>query len=259
MRGEAERAGALADLDDPGAAGATGPSDPTHQGAGRRRAGPPLARVRHHVQRAAVLRAAALRSPLPLLPVPVSLDEDAFDASSFAKNKARLLEADVARASSRGSSSRRRPGDCCRPITSPWTARCSRPGRRSRASGLRASAPGIGSRPMIPATPRSTSVGSSARTPSHWSLTDLDALLTRKGAGKEAKLAFSLNVLMENRHGLCVDVSVARATGYGEREEALRMVRRQRGERHPRQDPGRGQGLRHRRLRRGAAGRGDHC
>src|SRR5262249_5281271 len=35
-------------------------------------------------------------------------------------------------------------------------------------------------------------------------------------------------VLMENRHGLCVDVSVARATGTAEREEALRMVRRQR-------------------------------
>ena len=33
---------------------------------------------------------------------------------------------------------------------------------------------------------------------------------------------------MENRHGLCVDVSVARATGSAEREEALRMVRRQR-------------------------------
>ena len=55
----------------------------------------------------------------------------------------------------------------------------------------------------------------------------LDALLT-EGAGKEAKLAFSLNVLMENRHGLCVDVSVACATGYAERVEALRMVRRQR-------------------------------
>jgi hypothetical protein len=33
---------------------------------------------------------------------------------------------------------------------------------------------------------------------------------------------------MENRHGLCVDVSVARATGYAERAEALRMIRRQR-------------------------------
>src|SRR5262249_21052356 len=62
----------------------------------------------------------------------------------------------------------------------------------------------------------------------HWSLTDLDALLTRQGRGQESKLAFPLNVWMENRHGLCVDVSVARATGYAEREEALRMVRRQR-------------------------------
>ena len=71
-------------------------------------------------------------------------------------------------------------------------------------------------------------MASSASNTTHESTTDPDALLTRKGAGKEAKLAFSAHVLMENRHGLCVDVSVARATGYAEREEALRMVRRQR-------------------------------
>ena len=35
----------------------------------------------------------------------------------------------------------------------------------------------------------------------------------RKGRGKEAKLCFSGHVLMENRHGLCVDLQVAAATG----------------------------------------------
>ena len=82
--------------------------------------------------------------------------------------------------------------------------------------------------PDDPGNPTVNFHGEQRTNATHWSLTDVDALLTRKGAGKEAKLAFSRNVLMENRHGLCVDVSVARATGYAEREEALRMVRRQR-------------------------------
>jgi len=39
----------------------------------------------------------------------------------------------------------------------------------------------------------------------HQSTTDPDALLARKGAGKEAKLSYCGNVLMENRNGLVAD------------------------------------------------------
>jgi transposase len=60
----------------------------------------------------------------------------------------------------------------------------------------------------------------------HASTTDAEARLARKGVGKEAKLCFSGHVLMENRSGLCVDVSVARATGTAEREEALFLLGR---------------------------------
>ena len=59
----------------------------------------------------------------------------------------------------------------------------------------------------------------------HESTTDPEAKLARKG-GKESKLSYSGNVLMENRNGLCVDVRVAPATGYAERDEALEMLRR---------------------------------
>ena len=62
----------------------------------------------------------------------------------------------------------------------------------------------------------------------HASITDSDALLARNGAGKEAKLAFRGHALMENRHGLCVDILVTRATGTAEPEAALTMIRRQR-------------------------------
>jgi transposase len=60
----------------------------------------------------------------------------------------------------------------------------------------------------------------------HESTTDPEAKLARKGKGKESKLSYSGHVLMENRNGLCVDVRVAPATGHAERDEALEMLRR---------------------------------
>jgi hypothetical protein len=43
----------------------------------------------------------------------------------------------------------------------------------------------------------------------HASTTDPDAMLARKGGGKEAKLSYSGHVLMENRNGLVADVEGA--------------------------------------------------
>src|SRR4029077_9102971 len=59
---------------------------------------------------------------------------------------------------------------------------------------------------------------------SHASRTDPEAKLFRKGAGKEAKLAFMAHVLMENRNGLIADVRVSQATGHAERDEAIHMI-----------------------------------
>jgi len=39
-------------------------------------------------------------------------------------------------------------------------------------------------------------------------------------------LSYSGHLLMENRNGLCVDVSVGAADGHAEREHALKMLRR---------------------------------
>jgi transposase len=60
----------------------------------------------------------------------------------------------------------------------------------------------------------------------HCSTTDPEALLARKGAGKEAKLCHSGHVLMENRFGLCVDVAVDSADGKAERRAARKMLGR---------------------------------
>ncbi|MGA2562794.1 MAG: IS5 family transposase [Steroidobacteraceae bacterium] len=45
----------------------------------------------------------------------------------------------------------------------------------------------------------------------HASSTDPEAKSARKGKGKEAKLCFGGHALMENRHGLCVDIRVSSA------------------------------------------------
>ena len=60
----------------------------------------------------------------------------------------------------------------------------------------------------------------------HRSLTDPQARLARKSEGVGAKLSHAAHVLMENRNGLVVDVSVSEANGFAERNEALTLVRR---------------------------------
>jgi transposase len=58
----------------------------------------------------------------------------------------------------------------------------------------------------------------------HQSTTDPEALLARKGAGKEAKLSYTGNVLMENRNGLVADVETMQADGTAERDAAVVMI-----------------------------------
>jgi transposase len=66
--------------------------------------------------------------------------------------------------------------------------------------------------------------GQRRRNDTHQSTTDPQALLARKGEGKEAKLSYAGHVLMENRQGLAVDGCVTQATGRAEPEAALTMV-----------------------------------
>ena len=63
----------------------------------------------------------------------------------------------------------------------------------------------------------------------HASKTDPEALLARKGEGKESKLSYSGNLLVENRNGLIVDAEVFQANGTAERDAALVMLEKLRG------------------------------
>ena len=58
----------------------------------------------------------------------------------------------------------------------------------------------------------------------HRSTTDPEARLYRKGVGREARLCFMGHLLMENRNGLIVDGCVTEASGQAERTAALAMI-----------------------------------
>ncbi len=58
----------------------------------------------------------------------------------------------------------------------------------------------------------------------HESQTDPDALLARKGKGKEAKLSYNGDLLIENRNGLIVNAELLQANGRAERDAALMML-----------------------------------
>ena len=58
----------------------------------------------------------------------------------------------------------------------------------------------------------------------HVSQTDPEAMLAKKGQGKEAKLSYTGHVLMENRHGLIVNAVLTRAYGQSETDAALWMA-----------------------------------
>jgi transposase len=66
---------------------------------------------------------------------------------------------------------------------------------------------------------------------SHRSRTDPEARLARKGRGKEAHLCYAGHTLAENRNGLIVECELTAATGTAEREAGLRLVARRRGRR----------------------------
>jgi hypothetical protein len=58
----------------------------------------------------------------------------------------------------------------------------------------------------------------------HASTTDRNAWLYRKSNGQPSRLCFMGHLLMENRHGLIVDVRTTHATGRAERETAEAMI-----------------------------------
>ncbi len=81
-----------------------------------------------------------------------------------------------------------------------------------------------GKPPDDPGNPTVDFTGQKRSNETHVSTTDPEARLYRKSNGTESKLCYAGHVLMDNRHGLAVNVRLTEATSRSEREAGLDMV-----------------------------------
>ena len=153
--------------------------------------------------------------------VGLSLDDPIWDATTFTKNRDRLLDGDIADA-----------------FFAEVLAAVKQEGLLSDehftvdgtlleawASHKSFKPKGTDRRP--PDDPKNPTVnfhGQRRRNDTHQSTTDPDARLYKKGTGHEAKLAYLGHLLTENRHGFIIDTAVTDASGTGERDAAIMML-----------------------------------
>jgi transposase len=84
--------------------------------------------------------------------------------------------------------------------------------------------------PDDPGNPSVNFHGEQRSNETHESSTDPDAQLARKGRGKEAKLSYCGNLLIENGNGLIANAELVQATGTAERHAALLLIEQIPGE-----------------------------
>jgi transposase len=84
--------------------------------------------------------------------------------------------------------------------------------------------PPSGMPPDDPGNPMVNFHGQRRSNATHRSTTDPEALLAKKGKGKEAHLSFMGHALMENRNGLMVDFQLTQATGTAERDMVPKLI-----------------------------------
>ena len=154
--------------------------------------------------------------------VGLNLDDPVWDATVFTKNRDRLLKAEVAQEFlAQVVAHAREQG---------WTSdeHFSVDGTLLEAwASLKSFQPKDkvdSSPPEDPGNPTVNFHGEERSNATHESSSDPEAQLARKGAGKEANLSYSGNLLVENRHGLIVQSRVWEATGVAERYAALQML-----------------------------------
>ena len=161
--------------------------------------------------------------------VGLNLDDPVWDATVFTKNRDRLLEAEVAQEFlARVVAHAREQGWTSEEhftvegtLLEAWASLKSFQSKDKVDS----------SPPDDPGNPTVNFHGEERSNATHESSTDPEARLARKGAGKEAKLSYSGNLLVENRHGLIVQGRVWEATGVAERSAALQMLQEIPGDR----------------------------
>jgi transposase len=155
--------------------------------------------------------------------VGLHLDEAVWAATSFTKNRDRLLEADVAQEFLKRVVEQARSAGLTSDehfsvdgtLLEAWASLKSfQPKDEKKKS----------TPPDDPGNPTVDFHGERRSNQTHASKTDADAQLARKGPGKEAKLSYSGNLLVENRNGLIVNTELLEANGRAERDAALLML-----------------------------------
>jgi transposase len=158
--------------------------------------------------------------------VGLNLDEAVWDATVFTKNRDRLLEADIAKEFlSRVVAQAREKGltndehfTVDGTLLEAWASAKTFQRKEGAEKGAPKTTDDDPSNPLVDFH------GEKRSNETHASKTDVDALLARKGAGKEAKLSYCGNLLVENRHGLIVDGEARQATGTAERDGAQDLL-----------------------------------
>jgi transposase len=153
--------------------------------------------------------------------VGLNADDAVWDATVFTKNRDRLLQADVAKqflaqvvaqAGAKGLTSDEHftvDGT----LLEAWASVKSFQPKEKKPPP-----------PDDPGNPTVNFHGEKRSNDTHESKTDPESQLARKGPGKEAKLSYSGNLLVENGNGLIVDAEVFQAKGTAERDAALVMM-----------------------------------
>ena len=165
--------------------------------------------------------------------------EEPFDHSTFSKNRARLMQHDVAKQffgqvvaqaqQARLMSSEHFSVDGT--LIDAWASFKSfqpkdREAERKARNKKKAERRGGGRGPKSGGG-RNAEVafhGEKRSNETHASTTDPEAKLARKGSGQPARLSYAGHALMENRNGLLVDFRISEATGSAERDTALCML-----------------------------------
>jgi transposase len=154
--------------------------------------------------------------------VGLNVDDPVWDVTVFTKNRTRLLEANIARKFFYLVVERARSLDLL--SSEHFTVDGTLLEACASLKSFKRTDDTTQNPPDDPGNPTVNFHGESRSNDTHESTTDPDAMLARKGAGKEAKLSYSGHVLMENRNGLVADVEVLPATGTAERDAGLMMI-----------------------------------
>jgi transposase len=153
--------------------------------------------------------------------VGMNLDEPVWDVTVFTKNRDRLLDGDVARdfLCEVVNQAREKNLTSDEHFTVDGTLIEAWASLKSFQRKDQKNPP-----PDDPGNPTIDFHGERRSNQTHESTTDADALLARKGSGKEAKLSYTGNLLVENRNGLIVTTELFQANGTAERDAGLVML-----------------------------------